>query len=365
MLENIKADYFLIIIFSHLEENKKLEIVKYNKHIQNKLRIDLIYYKTFSQKYFIGDKNGEGKEYDFDDNLIFEGNYLNGKRNKKGKEYYTNGKLKFDGEYLNGKRHGKGIKYGTNLFSNLFEGEYLNGRKWNGKISDNSKFFDKKSRMEGGKAFTEEHQFNKNKIYIGNYLNAKKNGKGKEYLYSGIYFIFKGEYLNGKKWNGKIISSSGVKLCEIKEGNRYKVDSNNIENNHLIFEGEYLEGKKCGYGKEYRYYKEIKKLENNFHHNFITSTVYFLKFEGEYLFDFKKRGKEYFRNEKLEFEGEYVLNKKWEGKGYDENGNVIYQLHNGNGKVKEYDNHGVLIFDGEYLNGKKINLEKNIMMKVI
>ena len=125
MLENIKAEYFLIIIFSHLEENKKLEIVKYNKHIQNKLRIDVIYYKTFSQKYFIGDKNGEGKEYDFDDNLMFEGNYLNGKRNKKGKEFYTNGKLKFEGEYLNGKRHGKGIKYGTNLFSNLFDYDLL------------------------------------------------------------------------------------------------------------------------------------------------------------------------------------------------------------------------------------------------
>ena len=33
-------------------------------------------------------KNGKGKEYDRDDNLIFEGEYLNGKRwNGKGKEY--------------------------------------------------------------------------------------------------------------------------------------------------------------------------------------------------------------------------------------------------------------------------------------
>ena len=39
-------------------------------------------------------------------------------------------------------------------------------------------------------------------------------------------------------------------------------------------------------------------------------------------------------NEKLEYEGEYLYNKKWNGKGYDENGNIIYELINGTGKVK-------------------------------
>ena len=34
------------------------------------------------------------------------------------------------------------------------------------------------------------------------------------------------------------------------------------------------------------------------------------------------------------------LVKKWNGKGYDENGNVIYELINGNGKVKEYNEYG-------------------------
>ena len=34
-------------------------------------------------------RNGKGKEYDYDGNLIFEGEYLNGKRNGKGKEYYN------------------------------------------------------------------------------------------------------------------------------------------------------------------------------------------------------------------------------------------------------------------------------------
>jgi len=42
-------------------------------------------------------------------------------------------------------------------------------------------------------------------IYEGEYINGKRNGKGKEYNLEGK-IIFEGEYLNGKKkWNGKRI----------------------------------------------------------------------------------------------------------------------------------------------------------------
>ena len=58
-------------------------------------------------------------------------------------------------------------------------------------------------------------------------------------------------------------------------------------------------------------------------------------------------------NGKLEYEGEYLYNKKWNEKGYDENGNIIYELIMGKGKVNEYDfEDNYLIFEGEYLNGK-------------
>ena len=58
--------------------------------------------------------------------------------------------------------------------------------------------------------------------------------------------------------------------------------------------------------------------------------------------------------DKLEYEGEYLFDKKWNGKGYDENGNIIYELINGTGKVKEYSwIDGNLKFEGEYLNGKR------------
>ena len=39
-------------------------------------------------------------------------------------------------------------------------------------------------------------------LFEGEYLNKKRNGKGKEYYDDGK-LIFEGEYLNGKKWNGK------------------------------------------------------------------------------------------------------------------------------------------------------------------
>ena len=52
----------------------------------------------------------------------------------------------------------------------------------------------------------------------------------------------------------------------------------------------------------------------------------------------------------MEFKGEYI-NHKYNGKGYDEDGNIIYELKNGTGKVKEYNYNGQLIFEGEYLNG--------------
>ena len=54
------------------------------------------------------------------------------------------------------------------------------------------------------------------------------------------------------------------------------------------------------------------------------------------------------------FEGYYLNNKKWNGKGYDINGNIIYELINGNCIVKGY--HEVdlqIIYEGEYKNGKK------------
>ncbi len=88
-----------------------------------------------------------------------------------------------------------------------------------------------------------------------------------------------------------------------------------------------------------------------------------LCFEGEYLYGERIKGKAYI-NGKLEYEGDYLYLRKYNGKGYDDNGNLLYELNNGNGKVKEYDSYGNLKFEGEYLNGKRIEKQFNIRRRV-
>ena len=288
MLANIKSVYFIKLVFSKIDEKRKLNIVKYNKSLQNILSIKLVNYIFISNKYIVYEENGIGKEYDCsNDELLYIGQYKNGERNGKGKEYYNN-KVVFEGEYLNGKRNGKGIKYDIDKRKVLFEGQYLNGKRWNGiqkKFNENSLYFegeylngklwnckyslyDEVYKLEQGKGFFCD--YDKENIYIGEYLNGERNGKGKEY------------------WKG-----------------------------NLIFEGEYLNGKRNGKGKEYFDDK--------------------LEFEGEYLNGKRKgKGKDYYYDGTLSFEGKYLDNERWKGILYDFNGNIIYELNKENNIVKEY-----------------------------
>ena len=101
LIKNIESLYNFNIIFSYLEQSKKLEIIIYNKQIQEKIGVNIEDYKETSQRYKKGKKNGKGSEYILGNNtLIFEGEYINGKKNGKGKEYYDDGNLKYEGEYL-------------------------------------------------------------------------------------------------------------------------------------------------------------------------------------------------------------------------------------------------------------------------
>ena len=137
MSDRVKQTLVYNIIFPYITEKKKLSLTEYNKNIQNALNISLINYKIQSGKYKIGERNGEGEEYNIDDDqLIFEGEYINGKRSGKGKEYYYDGELKFEGEYLNGKRSGKGKEYNDDGIL-IFDGEYQEGKEIYGKKYNN------------------------------------------------------------------------------------------------------------------------------------------------------------------------------------------------------------------------------------
>ena len=266
--------------------NGKGTIKKYN------FNGDLLY----EGEYLNGEKNGKGKEYDYNDygmmELIFEGEYLNGKRWKgKGKELFikvnSNENLIYVGEYLNGKITGKGNLY--SIKGNvIFTGEYLNGKRWNGigvEFREN-----KESWSLHGEYII---------IFEGEYANGKKNGKGKEYYFNGklkfegyyinnlkwfgveydpinsmVYqinngngflkeydyngkLIYEGEYLNGKKWNGNIYDKNNFKYT-LTEGigiiKEYKIISYVEE---IIFEGQYINGERNGKGKEYKILQNI------------------------------------------------------------------------------------------------------------
>jgi hypothetical protein len=197
-------------IFSFLSKKKTLKIISFNNKYQNKLGICLDDYKKLCEIYIDENRNGFGKILELKTKTtIFEGNFLNGKKNGKGKEYNKNHDI-------------------------IFEGIYLNDIKMSGNGYD-----------ENG----------------NNILKIEEGGKGKEYDYSG----------------------------------------------KLIYEGEYLNGKRNGKGKEF----SDKKLF----------------FEGEYLYNHKRKGKLYVKGI-LEFEGEYLFDRKWNGKGFDENGKMIYELIN-------------------------------------
>ena len=71
---SIKSEYNLNEIFSFLEKTNTLNIIIYNKQLQNRLKINLEYYKKISGKYKVGKKDGLGKIFILNtDKLIFEG----------------------------------------------------------------------------------------------------------------------------------------------------------------------------------------------------------------------------------------------------------------------------------------------------
>ena len=138
------------------------------------------------------------------------------------------------------------------------------------------------------------------------------------------------------------------------------------ENERSIYVGEFIKGNKSGNGKEFYYhYCDLNKNK--------------LLFEGEYINNYRLRGKEYYENGKLKYEGDYLFKGRWNGKLYDYNGNILFKINDGNVKVvedkdkiilyigknlneeslkgkvkvKEYDYNGHLLFEGEYLNDER------------
>ena len=121
MLEIIRSKYILKIILNFMDKKHILELIKFNKSMQNIFEVNLIDYQLFSHNIIIFDTKSKNIECFHKDDYRFKGKYL---RNRKGKEYgIRNNILAFEGEYLNGKRNGNGKEYKDNG-KLIFEKEY-------------------------------------------------------------------------------------------------------------------------------------------------------------------------------------------------------------------------------------------------
>ena len=149
MLRKIKSLFILKKIFSNINNKRKYNTIVYNKKLHKKLGLDLIDFRRFSGKYKV-EIDGKIKICNsYNDRLIYYGYYSNRKRNGEGKEYNDNGDLVFDGEYLEDKRwKGKEKIYnedGKLIFEYQIEKCVINGDvkeydKYNGELLFEGKY---------------------------------------------------------------------------------------------------------------------------------------------------------------------------------------------------------------------------------
>ena len=86
--ESVKSKYIQELIISFLNETYKLDLIRYNKKLQNILEININTYKEKSQSLKIGKRDGYCRIYDlYTMALKFEGEYKNGKKMEKEKNF--------------------------------------------------------------------------------------------------------------------------------------------------------------------------------------------------------------------------------------------------------------------------------------
>ena len=335
--------------------------------------------------------NGKVKEYDINDNLLFEGEYRNGKRyngtyiiKMREKVYYfiiergifvqkkvekiNPNDLVYEGDCINGE--GKIINIEGRI---LFIGTFKNGLKFQGKeFNNNKKLIFNGKYSEGGLIYDGygREYLDKELVYDGEYKKGfKYEGYIKEYTKNHV-LLYEGQYKKGFKSEGKEYYKHGRKKFEgkYKDEFYYKGKEFNYDT-QLIFDGEYRNKKKWeGKGKEYNkrdkeliYEGEYKNGERTFGKIRIKKVVrtnrYNILFEGYYKDGEKYKGIEYNKSENYIFEGEYLNGLKYKGKEYYfyNNDTLKFEGEYYNGikyKGKEYD-YGRLVFEGEYEKGKR------------
>ena len=328
------------------------------------------YFKKYDE---FGDLILEGKyenEYDFKGkqykkgNLIFEGIYRNRKKFK-GIEYNQQNQFIFDGIYQNGIRWNGKLKLYTKDFKLIYDGEIRKGKKWNGISGKTDKGLGFEGIIKNGKKWNGngiETIRNGNKLFEWEILEDEKYKKIFDRLYGSKENKIIGRFNNGIGNNIKQFNSNHDLLSESEYYNGIRVNSKEYNKfGEIIFEGEYKNGKR--YNGIY-----VTKYDNNIYSYYFSNGKVINKYieldkeiiyEGEYKNNLKQgKGKEYNKQGKILFIGEFMNGNRYKGKEFNENGKLIFngQYKKGipyNGIKREFIGN-LLIFDGEIKNGLKL-----------
>lgn len=167
---------------------------------------------------------GNGKQYDTDGVLTYEGGFLDGKRSGAGEEYES-GSLIYRGEFASDRYEGVGEQYADGLL--ICSGTYVNGR------------------LDGNDCYV--YYPNGRTAYRGAFTVGNQTGEGISYGENGIQ-TYAGTFRNGA-WHGE-----GTAYDESGEpcytggfsNNQYEGAGILYLDNDFRLEGEFLRGKQSG-----------------------------------------------------------------------------------------------------------------------
>ena len=226
MYENLKNDFFLHILFNHLERKKLLYIIKYNKKLKKRMNININDYKEFSEKYSsieIEIKPADNKYGKF---INFE------KENEKYYHIYfnNNNKEEIKRNYINKDEQIKLIKiiidYQVESFYDLFENciciESIDFKKFNRNNINymNSMFFECSSLKE---------------LNLNNFKTDNVTHMGS--MFSGCSSL---KELNLNNFNTSKVTNMNYMFYEcssLKELNLSNFNTNNVKYMNAMFSG--------------------------------------------------------------------------------------------------------------------------------
>ena len=144
ILQNIKSNYFLERIYNNILKKKSLEIVKYNKKIQNRINLSIKDYKEYSEKFssieieIIPCNNQYGQFINIkEDEKLFYHIFINDNKEEKENKYSINEEDKVTKIRIV-------IDYQVKSFEDLFKNckciQYINFKKFNRNNIDNMSY---------------------------------------------------------------------------------------------------------------------------------------------------------------------------------------------------------------------------------